>query len=188
MASIDLKHPATASARTNSIRTNAESQSQDSYYNHLTHQVQHDLKYQHEWNSLIIHTKSSTSTSSSTSSSQLLPRPLISGVAPRHVYIHPDDQVDMLKQGLNEKDVPVQREWVLPTHAREKWSLKKFAAVFDSIKTVPPDAAQSVEDGEVQKHPWSRRREKRVLMAVVNDDSTIVYYIVHDAIVKPRQN
>ena len=180
MAKIDLNHRAASFTE-----TNTESQAQDSYYNSITHQVQHDLKYQHEWVSLIIHTKSS---SPSTSSSQLLPRPLISGMAPRHVYIHPDDQVDMLKQGINEKDVPVQREWVLPMHVREKWSVKKFAGIFDAIETVPPNTAEIVKHGDAQNHPWSKRRDKRVLMAVVNDDSTIVYYIVHDAIVKPRQN
>jgi len=31
-------------------------------------------------------------------------------------------------------------------------------------------------------------RKKRLLLAVVSDDSTVVYYFVHDGIVKPRQN
>lgn len=115
---------------------------------------------------------------------------MISGVAPRHVYIHPDEQVEMLKQGIEDKDVPVGREWVLPTHVREQWSLRKFADVFDAIGEVPPSehqaGGQNRGDGRAS---WKRAlREKRVLMAVVNHDSTIVYYIVHDGIVKPRQN
>ena len=185
MSNNEVKHPTTASALTNFIRENAQPQTQDSYFINLTSQVQHDLKYQHEWASLTIHTGVP---SASMSSNQLLPRPLISGLAPRHVYIHPDDQVEMLKQGINEKDIPVQREWVLPTHVREKWSLRKFAELFDAIENVPPNAAEGVESREVQSHPWSKRRQKRILWAVVNDDSTIVYYIIHDAIVKPRQN
>lgn len=120
----------------------------------------------------------------------LLPRPMISGVAPRHVYIHPDEQVEMLKQGIEDKDVPVEREWVLPTHVREKWSLRKFAEVFDAIGEVPPTKHETEErNGGEDRASWRRlSRQKRVLMAVVNDDSTIVYYIVHDGIVKPRQN
>ena len=83
----------------------------------------------------------------------------------------------MLKQGLKEEDVPVEREWVLPTHLREKWSLRRFAEVFDAIGEVPPGGKEG-----------KRRGGKRVLLATVADDSTIVYYIVHDGIVKPRQN
>jgi len=38
-------------------------------------------------------------------------------------------------------------------------------------------------------HEGNRRRGgKRVLLATVSDDSTIVYYIVHEGLVKPRQN
>ena len=86
-----------------------------------------------------------------------------------------------------------EREWVLPTHLREKWSLRKFAEVFDGIGDVPPepdgDGDGSVNgtegrNGEVEK----RRGGKRVLLATVDTDSTIVYYIVHEGIVKPRQN
>ena len=95
----------------------------------------------------------------------------------------------MLKQGINDKDVAVEREWVLPTHVREKWSLRKFAELFDAIEAVPPDAEEDRHDERKPKPPWRREcREKRLLMAVVNDDSTTVYYIVHDGIVKPRQN
>jgi len=124
------------------------------------------------------------------STNRLLPRPMISGIAPRHVYIHPDEQVEMLKQGIEDKDMPVGREWVLPTHVREKWSLRKFAEVFDAIGEVPPSELEpGRHSGGEERASWKRRsREKRVLMAVVNDDSTIVYYIVHDGIVKPRQN
>lgn len=81
------------------------------------------------------------------------------------------------------------REWVLPTHLREAWSLRRFAEVFDAISEVPPEPAGAGEvtegyDGERR----TRRGGNRVLLATVDTDSTIVYYIVHDGIVKPRQN
>lgn len=89
----------------------------------------------------------------------------------------------------------VEREWVLPTHLREKWSLRKFAEVFDGIGDVPPEPdGEEVEGrvgngGEEGKGKTQRRRAgKRVLLATLDTDSTIVYYIVHEGIVKPRQN
>lgn len=87
----------------------------------------------------------------------------------------------MLKRGIAETDVEIKREWVLPTHLREKWTLKGFAGVFDGLG-----------EGELGEIGGLDRRNgrglKRVLLAVVGDDSTIVYYIMHDGIVKPRQN
>ncbi len=91
----------------------------------------------------------------------------------------------MLKAGVKETDVPLEREWVLPTHLREKWSLRKFAEVFDAVGKLPPGGEEKsgqAEDGNL------RRGGKRVLLATVGDDSTVLYYIVHDGIVKPRQN
>jgi tRNA-splicing endonuclease subunit Sen15, fungi type len=40
--------------------------------------------------------------------------------------------------------------------------------------------------GEPNK--WRITQPKRVVMAILDDDSTVVYYIVHDGVVKPRQN
>ena len=152
----------------------------------LALQIQYDLQYQHDWTSIDIHTHSSAP---SPSDREFLPRPLISGLPAHHVYIHPDDQVDILKQGFTEKDVPVEREWVLPTHLREKWTLRRFAEVFDAIEETPPgEQAQPAVTNDQPHYHKTRKRGKRLLMAVVNDDSTIVYYIIHDGIVKPRQN
>lgn len=88
---------------------------------------------------------------------------------------------------------------MLPTHLREKWSLRRFADVFDGVGEIPPepDGIEDeliIEDDTVDNHraehhkQGKRRGGKRVLLATVNADSTIVYYIVHEGIVKPRQN
>ena len=116
-----------------------------------------------------------------------------------------------MQRGLREQDVPVEREWVLPTHLREKWSLRKFADVFDAVEK-PPEADGNEEESEVslkvkaaettgtrrngqglgvESKPEvinTKRGGKRVLLATVSDDSTVVYYIVHEGLVKPRQN
>lgn len=71
---------------------------------------------------------------------------------------------------------------MLPTHVREKWTLRDLAGVFDAVGEVPSGGEGDGTGGK------GRRGGKRVLLAVVGDDSTVVYYIVHEGIVKPRQN
>lgn len=155
------------------------------YHHALASQVLYNLQYQHDWTSLRIHTHSPSD------SARLLPRPLLSGLPPQRVYVHPDEQVEMLTRGIREQDVAVEREWVLPTHLKEKWSLRRFAEVFDAVGKVPPDVDKDggpKSVGEVKGGVGSRRGGKRALLATVADDSTVVYYVVHDGIVKPRQN
>jgi len=139
----------------------------------------------------------------------------LSGLPPRRLYIHPDEQIDLLHTETTRKekeiktrqdgegmpgslpetnsiqiglmDVQLEREWVLPTHLRENWSLAHFAEVFDGIGIVPPlDAEEGGAQVEQFVNRW--RNTKRMVLATLQDDSTVVYYIVHDGIVKPRQN
>lgn len=139
---------------------------------HLAAQVAHNLQYQHNWTYIEIHHTSPLSPDTP------LPRPLISGLPPSRLYTHSDEQIALLKAG---QTAVAEREWVLPSQLREEWSLRRFGEVFDLIGTVPQESS----DDEAS-NPW--RTTKRVLLATVDDDSTVVYYIVHDGIVKPRQN
>ena len=166
---------------------------------------------------------------------------MISGMPPQRLYVHPDEQIDLLqRQRENGKTgMPMlgkEREWVLPSHIRETWSPRRFANVFDILPMVPsggpaagdvlfgksetkhtPDAEQrySAESSSSssssrerlpgvafltssvpnagrmtggEPNEWRMAQPKRVLLATLDDDSTVVYYIVHDGIVKPRQN
>ena len=132
-----------------------------------------------------------------------------------------------------------QREWVLPTHLREKWSLRRFAAVFDSLSEGTPPTSQAEPGYELQRstdedlhgnpgfeqgqsessklesngvgtgkgtedigmeigepgasadslaQKKGKRWNKRLLLATLSDDSTVVYYVMHEGLVKPRQN
>ncbi|KAJ4304317.1 putative tRNA-splicing endonuclease subunit tsp-1 [Collariella sp. IMI 366227] len=132
----------------------------------LTQVVLTNLEYQHDWTSLQTHTHPS------------LPRPLLYGLPPKRLYVHPDEQVAIIK-AENEKGEPIPQEpeveWVLPLHLSEKWSPAQFAGVFDAIEAIPPGGV-------------IRRRGKRILLATVQDDSTVTYYWIHDGLVKPRQN
>ena len=93
--------------------------------------------------------------------------------------------------------------------------MAKFAAVFDSIDVVPflllpppggelpggggsggrtignkGQGGEKEEEVEMRKKigVGTRRGGKRVLLGIIGDDSTIVYYLVHEGVVKPRQN
>ena len=242
--------------------------------------VLHNLQYQHDWTELQIHIVSplralpfkTEAVLDQGEIAQPLPRPLVSGVPPQRLYLHPDDQLALIaadkskKRRHSSKDRPQQpssdggagvneqasqgavveegakgsadaeephiarlrvprREWVLPTQLREKWSLRKFAEVFDGIGLEPPstedgvggvtegdgkpdgqsgkrgagdakankgsaqgEASEVGAEGGMDRYEGTQKEVKRVLLATVSDDSTVVYYIVHDGIVKPRQN
>jgi tRNA-splicing endonuclease subunit Sen15 len=133
---------------------------------------------------------------------------------------------------------------VLPSHLREKWTLRTFGTTFDGISTSPDasegealfqeidstinndddDKNENEEDAEAESSSedegtklsklslneeeaatevtskrnreemeeiakrWRSQAPKRLLLATLHEDSTVVYYIVHDGLVKPRQN
>ena len=142
--------------------------------NNLAIQVRHNLQHQHDWTRLTIHAAST------------LPRPLISGLPPQRIYIHPEEQIALLKKGEKPAESAPEREWVLPTQLEETWSLRRLTEVFDAIDAVPPGPGS--DEIETTVGDDKDRPHKRLLLATVSDDSTVVYYILHDGIVKPRQN
>lgn len=150
--------------------------------------VLENLRDQHHWTDTQTHTHTPDG-------SKILPRTLISGMPPKRIYIHPDEQAEAIEidrqtgrkpEGAQEPE----HEWVLPVHVDEKWTMARFAEVFDAIEPLPPQAPRTTapELGPSGKDWRGADRLKRVLMAMVHDDSTVVYYIMHDGIVKPRQN
>jgi len=138
------------------------------YLTDLASTVYENLENQHDWTLLESHTLKESQNKT------LLPRPLITGLPPRRLYLHPDDQVELVKtHATYTVDETPEIEWVVPMHLSEKLTLKQLAEVFDSVEL---------------SEPLAEGRCKRLLMAIVHDDSTVVYYFVHDGIVKPRQN
>jgi len=120
-------------------------------------------------------------------------------------------QIELIKAGLREEDVPSERIFVAPSALGEKWTLKMFAGVFEGVPTPGSRRQQEWEmsrgeerqgeerqgeerQGEERQgkegggRQWAGDDVKRMLLATVDDDSTVVYYVVHDGIVKPRQN
>lgn len=125
----------------------------------VTLTVVRNLEDQHDWTELEIR-------------DTLGSRPLVRGLPPRRLYTHPDDQIAALehehKTGERLFQDP-EHEWVVPVRLSEKWTMRSFAEVFDSITTEGP-------------------RGKRIVLATVHNDSTVVYYLMHEGMVKPRQN
>ena len=125
----------------------------------LTLNVVRNLEDQHDWTELQVRDTAGT-------------RPLIRGLPPRRLYTHPDDQIAALEHQHKTGErlfQDAEYEWVLAVHLAEKWTLKAFSAIFDSIHEAGP-------------------RGKRILLATVHNDSTVVYYLMHEGMVKPRQN
>lgn len=124
----------------------------------LASTVSRNLEDQHDWTSVEVQHLSSI-------------RPLIRGLPPRRLYVHPDDQIAALRRehetGEKTHQTP-EPEWVLAAHLAERWTINNFAAIFDSIPAMP--------------------RGKRLVLATVHADSTVVYYLMHEGMVKPRQN
>ncbi|KAJ5636574.1 uncharacterized protein N7484_009887 [Penicillium longicatenatum] len=178
-----------------------------------TIQVLHNLQHQHLWTSLQIH-----DTDASPVSTDPVPESqndksgaptLISGIPPNRIYTHPDQQLYMLGKGIREDDLPPERLFVIPTAQGQSWSLRRMASAFDAMAE-----AKIVEDGEGRAAPevdaekaqkldeYYKKREEavatkewgaqRLLLAMVDKgmggDGTVVYYVVQEGEVKPRQN
>lgn len=177
-------------------------------------QILHNLQHQHFWTSLQIHDLETES--NATGSHPLHPSSpshdnipiLISGIPPHRVYTHPDEQLYMLEQGLREDDLKPERLFVIPAAQGQKWSLRRMANAFDvmlKIEVTDEDgsASENVDAVMAKKlDEYYRRREKasltkewgsqRALLAMVDrgngGEGTVVYYVVQEGEVKPRQN
>lgn len=92
-----------------------------------------------------------------------------------NVEAYTEDHALVLLKGippakLAEGDQDQAVEWVVPKHMQQgHCSMEEIETWFSLVE-------------RVQKRP------KRVTLALVNDDATVVYYFVHDGAVKPRQN
>lgn len=72
---------------------------------------------------------------------------------------------------LDSTDAPGSREWVVPKRV--------------SLKDLPLEEINAWFEQILLK---MGQRPKRITVGLANDDATVVYYFVHDGIVKPRKN
>ncbi|KAK6531282.1 hypothetical protein TWF281_008097 [Arthrobotrys megalospora] len=126
-----------------------------------------NLQYQHYWTNIkLLDTRADLDEKAETDS---LPRPMIYGRPPEQLY---NPEPASTNESSSSEKPPADMEYVLPVHLTEKLTLRAWASVFDTLPTP--------SGGDASK--------KRIVVAVVSGDSTVVYYIMHDGIVKPRQN
>lgn len=198
--------PPAPSALSNLIATSGtgipqQQQQQHSPARAIALQVLHNLQHQHFWTDLVFHDVADTSSKQQQQQQHApLPPPpplILSGIPPQKVYIHPDEQISLLEQGVT--PVP-DREYVLPTCQGEKWTLRRLSAVMDLLplplpqpenqrqpaspspssspqsktrEEVSPSANASVsqttrnDDGGHQNHP-AKRNDNHLLLAMVN--------------------
>ena len=196
-----------ASALSNLLSTTTTKSPRES----LAVEVLHNLQYQHRWSDLKLFTVSSPTTSSNQSTPTTSPTRsrtrgrsksparntifLISGLPPRHSYVHPDLQKWLVRNDLDADDeVDVQREWVLPSSLGEKWTLKQFCWVFDGLPERDVIRVQKANgEGQGIGNEFEWKDSKRVLLGMqahngMGGDGTVTYYIMQEGEVKPRQN
>lgn len=115
----------------------------------------------------------------------------------------------MLEKGLREDDLKPERVFVIPTAQGQSWSLRRMAAVFDAMSeievvadedestggNVDADKARKLEEYDARREKANATKEwgaKRALLAMVDKgmggEGTVVYYVVQEGEVKPRQN
>lgn len=128
----------------------------------------------------------------------------------------------MLERGLRDDDIDAERTFVIPTVQGQSWSLRRMAAVFDSLPKINEElgslaaasASASAENGEeaitddidddkeekIRGYLEYRKKAretgqwggKRLLLGMVDrgmgGEGTVVYYVVQEGAVKPRQN
>lgn len=99
--------------------------------------------------------------------------------------------------------MPAERIFVIPTAQGQTWSLGRMAGVFDSADEGNEGVELGLEGEKAEglKAYYARRKTaretrewggKRMLLAMVDKgmggDGTVVYYVVQEGAVKPRQN
>ncbi|KAK4932747.1 UDP-galactose transporter [Elasticomyces elasticus] len=184
----------------------------------LAQEVLFNLQYQHRWSDLRLH---KIVPSSSGSPARLVDHDyshdqvaetvtpasadtdanddttyLISGLPPRHMYIHPDLQKHLIKSNTPVTVIDIPREYVLPLSTGHKANLKFFAGIFDVLLSpaeivVSGQARQRDDEGE--RHEYVHQDAKRVILGMLahngmGGDGTVTYYVMQEGDVKPRQN
>ncbi|CDK24402.1 unnamed protein product [Kuraishia capsulata CBS 1993] len=65
-------------------------------------------------------------------------------------------------------DGDTSEEWVLPLSISDKLTVENIEQIFESIRSV------------------GSYRPKRIIAGLLDDDGSVVYYFIHDGLVKPR--
>lgn len=125
----------------------------------LAHRVKLNLDLQHLWTDLSVHRMPALS-----------PESFKFLDAEELVFVlgRPTDR--LYATDLYDADGLPSHEWILPVRTESNWSIRRWVSVFESLEA------------------FTNESIKRILMAMYTDDSTVVYYFVHNGLIKPRKN
>ncbi|ODV96196.1 hypothetical protein PACTADRAFT_49586 [Pachysolen tannophilus NRRL Y-2460] len=84
--------------------------------------------------------------------------------------LQPSESISNDKTRSEQEQQGNDREWIFPIGMDEKLTMSQTDFVFDCIRLV------------------ENERPKRIIAGMVNNDGTIVYYFIHDGIVRPRKS
>lgn len=73
---------------------------------------------------------------------------------------------------MHPDDPKILEDYVLVSYTKDTWSVKDWANAFAILKR-----AESLSE-----------EPKRIIMAMITDDSTVVYYLIHNGLMKPKKN
>lgn len=150
-------------------------------------QVRLNLIHYNYWNNVTIHSHEDLEFLSGCPSEPLIPSDNVTATTilkslnnpnKSEIQTKDNDGVDNIDQ-LSKTETDLDLEWIIPrrliynssqTQDQLKLSVKEINQWFKIIKTT------------------IGYRPKRIIIAIINDDGTIVYYFIHDGITKPRQN
>lgn len=140
-------------------------------YGSMAVAVIHNLREQHGWLNLKL----------VPTNSHKITRPLVLGLPPQLLYIHPDDQKKAISDGsiFNGPPIHPTYECIFCMHAAEFISAETFIDIFD---------VRAESTSHLSEYKTQCSHSERLMLAVVHPDSSIAYYIIHQGLVKPRQN
>ncbi|EEQ42781.1 conserved hypothetical protein [Candida albicans WO-1] len=150
-------------------------------------QVRLNLIHYNYWNNVTIHSHEDLEFLSGCPPEPLIPSDNVTATTilkslnnpnKSEIQTKDNDGVDNIDE-LSKTETDLDLEWIIPrrliynssqTQDQSKLSVKEINQWFKIIKTT------------------IGYRPKRIIIAIINDDGTIVYYFIHDGITKPRQN
>ncbi|KAK6204931.1 tRNA-splicing endonuclease subunit Sen15 [Scheffersomyces amazonensis] len=77
---------------------------------------------------------------------------------------------------------------ISPTTKETEWVVCKSLDKSDAQLSTQEIESWFVQIEKINVKWHAYQRPKKIIIAIVNDDSTVVYYNIHDGLVKPRQN
>lgn len=153
--------------------------------------------------------KLSEDSSSSNELTQSIPEKykltILTAVPPKKLLVEDPVPADYKEETDNEGNVKVAhgqlyKEFILPCITEQEWSIREWVEVFEELDKVWASGVESETDQEGWEKVGGGKSDsfsvtfvpdykpRRLIMACVTNDGTVVYYIINRDITPPRRN